>query len=136
MKLIFNISYLLCFIVLFTSCSKKVDSADVVQSIPKINTESKEEALAKHLNEIGSVMYGAFWCPYCSQQKKIFGKNFIYIKYVECDPRGENSNFKLCEYKEIRKYPTWEIYGERFEGVLSLSELEEISNFKGSNFSY
>lgn len=120
----------------FFSLKKSVDSASIEKSIPGSAFSSQEEALAKHLTKIGSVMYGAYWCPYCSQQKKLFGKNFLHIKYVECDPRGENSNPTLCQYKEIKKYPTWEIGGKMFEGVYTLKELEKISGFEGFRPSY
>ena len=68
--------------------------------------------------------------------KKIFGENFLYVKYVECDPRGENSNPRLCQYKGISKYPTWEIEGKMFEGVYTLKELQKISGFEVFRPSY
>lgn len=118
------------------SSEKSTDSKTVEKSIPENIFSSQEEALAKHLTKIGAVMYGAYWCPYCSQQKKIFGEYFLYIKYVECDPRGENPNPRLCQYKKVRKYPTWEIGGKMFEGVYTLRELEKISGFEGFSTSY
>ena len=149
MVLILKISRTICFVLMlatFISCSfsaknfspleKSIDSKPVEKSISENIFSNQEEALAKHLTKIGAVMYGAYWCPYCSQQKKIFGENFLYIKYVECDPRGENPNPRLCEYKKIRKYPTWEIGGKMFEGVYTLRELEKISEFEGFSTSY
>ena len=29
-------------------------------------------------------MYGAYWCPHCQAQKKVFGESFQYVPYVEC----------------------------------------------------
>lgn len=82
-------------------------------------------SFAQCLNEKGAVMYGAYWCPHCATQKKLFGKQaFEKINYVECDPRGENGNPKLCLEKKIDGYPTWDfVDGSRAEGVIELSEL-------------
>jgi len=120
----------------FFSLKQSVDSVSFEKSIPQSPSISEEEAFAKYLTKIGAVMYGAYWCPYCDQQKKLFGENFIHVKYVECDPRGDNSNPMLCKYKEIKKYPTWEIGGEMFEGVYTLKELEKMSGFEGFRRSY
>ncbi|MFL2746065.1 MAG: hypothetical protein ACJ0A9_01910 [Dehalococcoidia bacterium] len=120
----------------FFSLEKSIDSKPVEKSISENIFSSEEEALAKHLTKTGAVMYGVYWCPYCSQQKKIFGENFLYVKYIECDPRGENSNPKLCQYKGISKYPTWEIEGKMFEGVYTLKELQKISGFEVFRPSY
>ena len=144
-------SWIICFILLASmasmliSCSviskifsseKPTNSEFTEESFPGNTFSSQEEALAKHLTKTGAVMYGAYWCPYCSQQKKIFGENFLYVKYVECDPRGENSNPRLCQYKGISKYPTWEIEGKMFEGVYTLKELQKISGFEVFRPSY
>ncbi len=141
-------SWIICFTLLASmliSCSviskifsseKPTNSEFTEKSLPGNTFSSQEEALAKHLTKTGAVMYGAYWCPYCSQQKKIFGENFLYVKYVECDPRGENSNPRLCQYKGISKYPTWEIEGKMFEGVYTLKELQKISGFEVFRPSY
>ena len=38
-------------------------------------TESKEylEKLAKFMTNEGMVLYGAYWCPHCKDQKELFG---------------------------------------------------------------
>ena len=66
------------------------------------------DVFAKCLTEKGAVMYGAFWCPHCARTKARFGSSFQYIKYVECDPRGDNEQSQLCIQKEIESYDTWE----------------------------
>ena len=88
------------------------------------------QSLAKYLTKTGVTMYGAYWCPYCAQQKNLFGKDFIHINYVECDPRGTNPNPALCKEKNITNYPTWEINGKMHKGVHSLQELASLSRFK------
>lgn len=93
--------------------------------------ESTEEqiSLAKHLGENGAVMYGAYNCPHCISQKKMFGKAFEHIRYVECNNKGPKANPSLCFAKGIKRYPTWEINGKFYQGQLTYEQLSEISNF-------
>jgi glutaredoxin len=65
------------------------------------------DEFAKCLTENGAVMYGAYWCPYCANQKEMFGSSFDYVNYVECDLRGNNANPALCNEKGVTNYPTW-----------------------------
>ncbi len=89
--------------------------------------------LALHLKKINAKMYGAYWCPHCTQQKELFGKSAIQsINYVECDPRGENAKPNLCKTAKVTGYPTWEINGKQYVGVQSLEELAKWSGYKGS----
>ena len=88
-------------------------------------------ALAKHLRDEGAVMYGAFWCPHCADQKRLFGDAFEYVSYVECDARGEDANPALCEFKGIAGYPTWEIGEQLYEGAIPLGELARLSGYSG-----
>ena len=85
--------------------------------------------LATHLTSQGAVIYGAYWCPHCNDQKELFGKAFSFVNYVECDPKGENPNPQLCKDKGIKLYPTWDINGKRYEGVLSLTQLAVLTGF-------
>ena len=66
---------------------------------------------AKCITNSGAKMYGAYWCPHCITQKKLFGSSFQYIAYVECDPRGDGANPQACEDAGIQGYPTW-IFGD------------------------
>lgn len=85
--------------------------------------------LAKHLTDIGAVMYGTYSCGYCKRQKRLFGDAFQYVTYVECAYGGENAQPKLCEAKGIRSVPTWEINGKLYLGVKSLEKLAELSGY-------
>jgi uncharacterized membrane protein len=99
----------------------------------RLSTESDsfQMGLAKHLGGIGATMYGSFQCPHCLTQKLLFGKEaFKYVRYVECDPMGENANTALCYEKGIHSYPTWEINGRFYIGTRSLQELARISGYK------
>ena len=69
-------------------------------------------------------MYGAYWCEHCSDQKKTFNSAFQYVKYTECDPKGEKANTQACQKAQIKNYPTWIMPGhESLEGSQSLSDL-------------
>ena len=112
-----------------------------IEFIEKIKNQQKESSkefsdtspsLAKHLTNIGAIMYGAYWCPYCSQQKNLFGTDFIHINYVECDPKGTNPKPALCKAKNITGYPTWEINGKMHKGVHSIEELASLSGYKNN----
>ena len=76
------------------------------KSQPKYTRDSID-ALAKCITANGGVEYGAFWCPRCAQVKKNFGSSFQFIKYVECDARGENEQSALCLEKGVDKYATF-----------------------------
>lgn len=86
--------------------------------------------LAKHLTDTGAVMYGAYWCGACNQQKRFFGDAFQYVTYVECDSRGENAQPDLCSAKGVQGYPTWEINGELYTGYMALESLAQLSGYK------
>jgi len=94
-------------------------------------TREQLDSLASCLKEKGIKEYGAFWCPNCAKQQKMFGSSYDIIKegvYVECDPRGDNSQAELCIEKEIGKYPTWDFpNGERLIGVQQFEILAEKS---------
>jgi hypothetical protein len=76
---------------------------------------------AKCVAEHGVVMYGAWWCPHCKNEKKRFGDSFQYINYVEC-----TDNPQLCTDKQVESYPTW-IFGDgsRLSGELGFAPLAE-----------
>jgi uncharacterized membrane protein len=98
-------------------------------SAPPTAAAAYAEGLAKHLASSGAVFYGAYWCPHCNDQKAMFGAAVKYLPYVECDPRGTGGNPQLCTEKQIKGFPTWDIAGQRLEGVVSLAELARLSGY-------
>lgn len=80
------------------------------------------DALAKCLTEKGATMYGTEWCDRCQSQKKMFGKSFKLINYVDCD-----RNKAECKEKGIRGYPTWVINGEKYPGEQSIDYLKALT---------
>ncbi len=90
--------------------------------------------LAEHLTKEGAVMYNAYWCPHCHDQKEMFGKEAAEkLNLVECAKDGFNNKRELCEAKGITGFPSWEINGSIDSGVKSLEELADLTNYNGSN---
>ena len=88
-------------------------------------------ALAVHLAQRGAKMYGAYWCPHCIEQKEVFGASAKRLPYVECSTGGQGSaQASACQAASIRQYPTWIIGGQRFQEVLTLSRLAELTGFQ------
>lgn len=101
-------------------------------------SEEAEISLAKHLASKGAVMYSAYWCPHCYEQKQLFGKEaFKEIGKVECDPKGVAPAPQKCVDAKIRAFPTWIINGKLYEGVQTLDELAKLTDYTGkTNFKY
>jgi uncharacterized membrane protein len=100
-----------------------------------------ETQLAQHLTAIGATMYGSYWCPHCCEQKQLFGQTAMKdINYVECAADGPNEQSDLCRQvvPEVEKatgekfgFPTWKINGQYYSGRKLLTELAQISGYKG-----
>lgn len=87
-------------------------------------------ALAIHLSQTDAKFYGAFWCPHCEQQKRVFGTSADRLPYIECSPGGRYGPVaEACGRVGIRVYPTWIINGRRYEGVLTVRQLAARSGF-------
>ena len=101
-------------------------------SVITISTPEKIK-LAEHLTDEGAVMYNAYWCPHCHDQKEMFGKEATEkLNLVECAKDGFNNKSELCAAKGITGFPSWEINGSIDSGVKSLKELAELSNYKNT----
>jgi len=86
-------------------------------------------ALARHLSSIRAVMYGAYWCPHCQEQKEMFSEAATMLPYVECDPRGSGARPDLCAQASVESFPTWVIGDQRLVGTQSLDTLARASGF-------
>ena len=116
--------------------STKAISNNVQGMPPTVIAISSPEKikLAEHLTKEGAVMYNAYWCPHCHDQKEMFGKEASEkLNLVECASDGFNNKRDLCEAKGITGFPSWEINGTIDSGVKSLKELAELSNYKNTN---
>jgi thiol-disulfide isomerase/thioredoxin len=89
-------------------------------------TPGSNDVFAKCLEEKGAKFYGAFWCPNCETQKKLFGKSASRLPYIECSTADGKGQLSVCEDASITSYPTWEFAGgDRQSGVIQMSELAE-----------
>ena len=92
--------------------------------------KAKLDDFARCLGQKKAVMYGAFYCDHCKEQKDLFGDSAQYLPYFECVEKGTRKVTEQCKTLGIRRTPTWifEESGERVDGkVLSLQELSQKS---------
>jgi uncharacterized membrane protein len=93
--------------------------------------DPRMQALASHLERSGAKFYGAFWCPTCQEQKRLFGPSAKRLPYVECSPDGKKGLLvRACVDAEVKGYPTWVIRGRHYQQLLSPEELARYSRFK------
>ncbi len=86
----------------------------------------KYDEFAMCLKEKGAVFYGAFWCPHCQAEKKLFGTSQKLLPYVECSTPDGNAQTQICIDKGIKSYPTWEFADmSRLTGEIPLTQLAE-----------
>lgn len=86
----------------------------------------KYDEFATCLKDQGATFYGAYWCPHCQAQKKMFGSSAKLLSYVECSTVDGNAQTQVCIDKEIKSYPTWEFAdGSRLTGEIALEQLAE-----------
>lgn len=92
----------------------------------KANSElpGKYDTFATCLKDKGAEFYGAFWCPHCKTQKKLFGSSVKLLPYIECStPDGKNQT-QICIDKKIEGYPTWIFKdGSKLSGEIPLADL-------------
>jgi len=101
---------------------------------PPITTVSSKEKInfAKYLSDNNIVMYSAYWCPHCNDQKQLFGKKAVEeLTIVECAKDGKDNKHELCQEKRIEGFPSWEINNEIYSGTMSLDELAEMTDYNG-----
>jgi hypothetical protein len=108
----FLITILIVAMLILTACS------GVKEASPELIN------FAKCITESGTVMYGAYWCPHCINQKKGFGSAWEEINYVECSLPGNKGQTEICIQADIKSYPTWEFSpGDRLTGELPFEQL-------------
>ncbi len=69
-----------------------------------------------------STLYVKTGCPYCEEQKELFGENFKYLNVVDCVEEPA-----ICTKAGIIGVPTWVIDDEKIEGVQSIAKLKELT---------
>ena len=91
-------------------------------------SQHKYDNFARCLTDRGLKMYGAYWCPHCSEQKEKFSAAFEYAPYTECGVKGDTRAVtQVCKDAGIQHFPTWQFppTGERVERVFELQELSD-----------
>ncbi|MEB3293376.1 MAG: vitamin K epoxide reductase family protein [Synechococcales bacterium] len=100
-----------------------------------------EKELARHLKQSGAMLYTAYTCPHCCEQKQLFGIEALPdLPNTECNPTGKDPQTELCQ-KELQAaavqtkqepgFPTWKINGKYLFGVQKLEELANLSGYQG-----
>jgi uncharacterized membrane protein/glutaredoxin len=112
-----------------TAAAATVVAAVVIFAGGPADATPYQIGLARHLAAVHAVMYGAYWCPHCREQKELFASAASLLPYVECDSGGPRARPDLCRDAQVRRFPTWVIGSQRFEGVQTLEDLAKASNF-------
>ncbi|MCF7871845.1 peptidylprolyl isomerase [Candidatus Woesearchaeota archaeon] len=71
-----------------------------------------------------ATMYTVYWSPDNEKQLSFFEDEADKIKIIECDKESENYD-TICETKDIRAYPAWEINGKIYNGIQNIDRLKE-----------
>jgi hypothetical protein len=81
------------------------------------------DTFAQCLGDAGAKFYGAYWCPHCQAQKKLFN-NSKKLPYVECSMPDGKAQTPVCITEKITGYPTWVFKdGTRVDGEQTFEEL-------------
>lgn len=83
---------------------------------------------AQCLTDAGLTMYGTSWCSHCQNQKKLFGKSFKYINFVDCD-----RNSQECALAGVQGYPTWRVNNQNYPGEQNFITLGGLTNCEVPN---
>lgn len=84
------------------------------------------DTFAQCLKDKGATFYGAFWCPHCQTQKRMFGNSAKLLPYVECSTPDGQGQLQACTEKGIKSYPTWTFAdGSTLAGEVGLSTLAQ-----------
>ncbi len=103
------------------------DSAEIsstsAQGEPQGEPAQDLVAFAKALKDAGVRFFGAIWCPFCNEQKALFGDGAPYLPFVEVTNPDRSLN-SVGQQENIQTFPTWEFQnGTRVTGVKTLQEL-------------
>lgn len=86
------------------------------------------DSFAQCLTDAGAKFYGAYWCPHCQSQKKLF-QNSSKLPYIECSTPNGQGQLPICTDAGITGYPTWKFAdGSQLDGERTLEELGEKTN--------
>jgi hypothetical protein len=89
---------------------------------PEIASGAYDE-FAQCVADSGATFFGAFWCPHCNEQKRMFGDSVRLLPYTECSTPDKQGQTQICIDEGIKSYPTWEFNDVKREGVLQLTDI-------------
>lgn len=97
-----------------------------VNNVTYDNVDMK--ALAKAIADSGARFFGADWCPFCTEQKEVFGEGYSNLPFIEVTNPNHTLN-QIGIDNNITQLPTWVFTdGTRVTGVL---DIEELVNYTG-----
>lgn len=99
----------------------------VVRAIFNARQPGEFDGFAQCLTDSQVTYYGAFWCPNCQDQERLFGRSKRFLNYVECST-PQRTQKAICNEAGIEAYPTWDIDGTRLQGVQQLETLAMITS--------
>ena len=70
-----------------------------------------------------SILYTQLGCHACETQKELFGESYNLLNEIDCYYTPEK-----CISENITATPTWIIKGEKYVGVHSIEQLQELTN--------
>ena len=83
------------------------------------------DGFAQCLSDKGAKFYGAWWCPHCILQKKLFGRAMKNVTYIECSDANKNMT-QECKDAGVEGYPTWIFAdGAKLQGEQSFKTLAD-----------
>ena len=82
-------------------------------------TPETPEEIAKCIGE-NSVLYTQLGCHACEIQEDLFGENYQYLNVIDCF-------FAQDKCSDITATPTWIIKDEKYVGVRSVEQLQELT---------
>ncbi|MCC6520877.1 hypothetical protein IT403_02770 [Candidatus Nomurabacteria bacterium] len=95
--------------------------------VKKPSGPGKYDQFAQCLADKGAKFYGAFWCPHCQNQKRMFGsKSAKLLPYTECSTPDGKGTTQACIDAGVKSYPTWKFAdGTELVGEIPLAQLAE-----------
>lgn len=100
--------------------------AGTIVLVQKTKKPGVYDEFATCIEQSGATFFGAFWCPHCQNQKKMFGKSAKLLPYVECSTPDGKGQKQVCTDAEVSGYPTWEFAdGSRLTGEIPFDVLAE-----------
>ena len=101
-----------------------ISLAVLILALFLINSRKAEtpDEIAQCIGE-KSLLYTQLGCHACEIQENVFGESYQYLNKIDC-----YYDTNACITANITATPTWIINGEKYVGVQSIAELQELTN--------